>query len=190
MPIRDLIADDGTVLPGAAILVVDDEEVFRDRLARAFRDRGLETYVAATPTEAIDIARSASPDLAVVDLRLSGGSGLEVLRQLITLDSPPATVVLTGYGSISTAMEAARLGALGYVTKPADADDVLAAFAAAAAEKRASTEIQTPTLARVEWEHIQRVLDDCGGNVSVAARKLGMHRRSLQRKLRKYAPRD
>ena len=138
---------------------------------------------------ALDAARSDPPEYALVDLRLGTRSGLEVVRGLADLDAATAIVVLTGYDSIATALEAVRLGATHYLTKPADVDDLLAAFARAAggtAVAADATPDSTPTLARVEWEHINRVLSDCGGNVSQAARILGIHRRSLQRKLAKY----
>ena len=138
---------------------------------------------------ALDAARSDPPEYALVDLRLGTRSGLEVVRGLADLDAATAIVVLTGYGSIATALEAVRLGATHYLTKPADVDDVLAAFARGAGGPVVASDAapdSTPTLARVEWEHINRVLSDCGGNVSQAARILGIHRRSLQRKLAKY----
>jgi two-component system response regulator RegA len=173
---------------GVSILLVDDDETFRTRLARAFTQRGYEVRVAADPAEAVALTTAESPELALVDLRMPGGSGLDLVRDLVRIDPSTNVVVLTGYGSIATALEAVRLGATHYLSKPADVDEILAAFA----RKHASTE-QTipvpevvPSLARIEWEHIQRVLTDCGGNVSQAARLLGVHRRSLQRKLSKY----
>jgi two-component system response regulator RegA len=175
----------------APILIVDDDEVLRERLGRAFRDRGFATAVAADYDEALARARADAPGSAVVDLRMPGRSGLELVRALRDLDPMIAIVVLTGYGSIATAIEAMRLGARYYLPKPADADDILAAFARGAAPPLAATEPPdaTPSLARAEWEHMSRVLADCGGNVSEAARRLGLHRRSLQRKLQKYPPR-
>lgn len=170
------------------LLVVDDDEVFRRRLARAFAERGFGVREAADGDAALALAREESPELAVVDLRMPGPSGLDVVRGLHEIDPTTRIVVLTGYGSIATAVEAMRLGAVHYVAKPADADDLLAAFARAEAPPEAgpATEPAVPSLARVEWEHINRVLADCGGNVSQAARLLGLHRRSLQRKLAKY----
>ena len=131
------------------------------------------------------------PRLAVVDLRMPGRSGLEVVRDLKEVDSATKVVVLTGYGSIATAVDAVRLGATNYLPKPADADDIIAAFTRGDAQplEGSPTEYKAPTLARAEWEHINRVLGDCGGNISEAARRLGIHRRSLQRKLQKYPPR-
>jgi two-component system response regulator RegA len=170
--------------PPRTLLLVEDDETLRARLARAFRDRGLVVTEAATAAIALQAAAHETPELAVVDLRLPDASGLHVVRELMALDASTAVVVLTGYGSIATAIEALRLGARHYLTKPADADQVLAALDATAAAGVEAAEV--PSLARVEWEHIQRVLRDCDGNISQAARLLGLHRRSLQRKLLKY----
>ena len=128
-------------------------------------------------------AQADSPELALVDMRLPGESGLAVVRDLKALDAATVVVVLTGYGSIATAVESMRLGATNYLTKPADADQIVAAFEGTRVQ--GDTDAAAPSLARVEWEHINRVLADCGGNVSQAARILGIHRRSLQRKLGK-----
>jgi two-component system response regulator RegA len=174
---------------GPSLLLVDDDAALRSRLARAFRDRGYAVREAAGYEAAIAAARDESPELAIVDLRIADGDGLAVVRALREIDAATNVVVLTGYGSIATALEAVRIGATHYLTKPADADDVLAAFAREAGAP-SPTPLDdapaAPTLARVEWEHIHRVLGDCAGNVSEAARRLGIHRRSLQRKLAKY----
>lgn len=166
------------------ILVVDDDERFRERLVRAFRERGLIATGAANVDEAISLASAESPELAVVDLRMPGRSGLDLVRELKAIDETTQVLVLTGYGSIATAVEAMRLGACNYLTKPADADEILAAFVRKPGEAAPAPSV--PSLARAEWEHINRVLADCGGNVSQAARLLGIHRRSLQRKLARY----
>ena len=172
---------------GARLLLVDDDETFRERLARALTERKLEVVTADGPATALAAARRTRPAYAVVDLKMAGGSGLDVVRELVALDPTMRVVVLTGYGSIATALEAVRLGATHYLTKPADADEILAAFArASSSPPPPPDETSPPSLARVEWEHINRVLADCGGNVSQAARLLGIHRRSLQRKLSKY----
>jgi two-component system response regulator RegA len=165
------------------ILVVDDDVPFRTRLSKAFADRGYDVRAAADYDEAMTAARADTPELAVVDLRLPGRSGLELVRDLKELDAATNVLVLTGYGSIATAVQSVRLGATSYLTKPVDADQILAAFDGAPATEDGAAPAQP--LARVEWEHIQRVLSDCGGNVSQAARVLGLHRRSLQRKLSK-----
>ncbi len=163
------------------LLVVDDDEVFRTRVVKAMCDRGLDAAGASDHTSALEWAARESPELALVDLRLPGQSGLDVIRDLKALDPSTVVVVLTGYGSIATAVAAVKLGAAGYLTKPADADQILAAFEGNAPDQTG----EVPTLARVEWEHIQRVLVDCEGNISEASRRLGIHRRSLQRKLAK-----
>ena len=164
-----------------SLLIVDDDAPFRDRLVRAMRDRGFEATGVANHHAALEVARVESPELALVDLRLPGESGLAVVRDLKALDASTVVVVLTGYGSITTAVESIKLGAASYLTKPADADQIVAAFEGTTPPDAATA----PSLARVEWEHIQRILADCGGNVSQAARVLGIHRRSLQRKLAK-----
>lgn len=173
-----------------SILLVDDDEVFRRRLARAFEERDYDVRTAGDYDEAVVSAREDSPEFAVVDLRMPGRSGLELVRTLGDIDPGTKIVVLTGYGSIATAIDAIRLGATYYLPKPADADDIVAAFARAEAPPLdpPDPDYQAPSLARAEWEHINRVLSDCGGNISEAARRLGIHRRSLQRKLQKYPP--
>src|SRR5262245_22011115 len=147
---------------------------------RAFEERGFDVCGAATSEDALERARLDSPEFAVIDLKLRGGSGLDVVRGLKELDRTTNVLVLTGYGSIATAVESVRLGATSYLTKPVDADQILAAFDGAPTLREP---LPVQSLARVEWEHIQRVLSDCGGNISHAARLLGLHRRSLQRKL-------
>jgi two-component system response regulator RegA len=169
-----------------SILVVEDDEVLRTRLVRALAERGLDAKGAATGAEAVASARAESPELAVVDLRLPDRSGLDVVRELKSVDAATSIVVLTGYGSIATAVEALHLGATHYLTKPADADEILAAFEPHPRADVAAVDLEPPSLARAEWEHIQRVLTDCNGNISLAARLLGLHRRSLQRKLSKH----
>ncbi len=161
------------------LLIVEDDEAFRTRLVRAFRDRGYDVTAAAGHDDAVASATADSPELALVDLRLPGRSGLEVVQALRAIDDTTRIVVLTGYGSIATAVESMRLGATSYLTKPVDAEQILDAFEGNP-QPAAST---VPTLARVEWEHIQRVLAGCDGNITQAARLLGIHRRSLQRKL-------
>ena len=174
--------------PGPSLLLVDDDPIYRERVARALTARGYEVRAAANAAEALALASVESPEFAVLDLRMPGDSGLELLRQLKTIDATTRVLMLTGYGSIATALEAVRLGALNYLSKPADADDILAAFEPDPVEERGGKPTHTPSLARVEWEHIQRVLTDCDGNLSEAARRLGMHRRSLQRKVSRLPP--
>jgi two-component system response regulator RegA len=178
-------------LPDAVrLLVVDDDEPYRARLARAFRERGLAVAEARSAEDALVVARGFRPDRAVLDLRMEGRSGIDLLADLRrehgeTLDC----IVLTGYGSIATALEAVRRGALDYLTKPADADEILRAFEKRDPEPDDPRDASgVPSLHRVEWEHIQRVLAACDGNVSRAARLLGLHRRTLQRKLATRPP--
>jgi two-component system response regulator RegA len=176
-----------------SILIVDDDDVYRNRLARAFVDRGYDVRTAGDYDGAIAAADGDSPEFAVVDLKMPGKSGLELVKALRDIDPATKTVVLTGYGSIATAIDAVRLGATYYLSKPADADDIVAAFARGEAPpldppEPVSEAYKAPSLARAEWEHINRVLSDSGGNISEAARRLGIHRRSLQRKLQKYPP--
>ena len=173
------------------ILLVDDEEHFRDRLARALERRGYEVLQAANYDEGLKVIKEEAPEMIVVDLRMPGPSGLDLVKSAMEFDSTMQIVVLTGYGSIATATEAIRLGAINYLPKPADTDEILAAFSKGqeAVEPPASSDdIETPSLARVEWEHINRVLTDCGGNISAAAKRLNIHRRTLQRKLLKFPP--
>ncbi len=178
--------------PSTCVLLVDDDEILRRTLARAFKRRGYQALTAGNHAEAMEQIRQEAPDMAVIDLKMPGPGGLELLQDIKAHDATIQVVVLTGYGSIATAIEAVRLGATYYVPKPADADDILAAFERGAAPplQAAETDYKAPSLARAEWEHINRVLADCGGNISEAARRLGVHRRSLQRKLQKYPPKD
>lgn len=174
------------------ILLVDDDERLRDSLARALTKRGYAVRCAGNYEEALAMAQATSPEFAVVDLRMPGPSGLELLRALKELDPETRIVVLTGYGSIATTIDAMRLGAVYYLQKPADADEILAAFARADVPPLDAVPDQhdPPSLERVKWEHVARVLSDVGGNVSEAARKLKLHRRSLQRMLQKFPPRE
>ena len=170
----------------AGILVVDDDDAFRERLVRALRERGFLADGVASVPEVEAAAIRLQPAFAIVDLRLPGGTGLEVVRILRRVVPGARVVVLTGYGSIATALEAIALGAANYLTKPASVDEILAALQPDE-DRPPGTRgaIPVPSLARVEWEHIQRVLADVEGNISEAARRLGIHRRSLQRKLAK-----
>ncbi len=166
-------------------LVVDDDDRLRERLGAALAERGYHVLAAIDHPSAVAHARAHTVDRATVDLRMPGNHGLVVVSDLVALQPAIEIVVLTGYGSIATAVEAIRLGARNYLAKPAHADQILAAF-----ESRPNAggdlAYEVPTLARLEREHIERVLRDCGGNVSQAARVLGMHRRSLQYKLAKF----
>lgn len=170
-----------------AILLVDDDVTFRERLAKAFTDRGIEVWQAGDGEGAIEIAQTRRIDRAIVDLRMPGAHGLRVLRELLELHPNAAIVMLTGFFSIATTVDAIRLGARDYLVKPCDADRILSAFERDAGDADESElQLETPSLARIEWEHIERVLRECGGNISKAARVLGIHRRTLQYKLSKY----
>jgi len=162
------------------LLLVDDDEPFRSRLARSLRARGLDVAEAASAEQASQVAHAFRPERAVIDLRMTDGSGLDVLSALRRDFPGLASIVLTGYGSIATALEAMRRGAFDYLTKPVDADDVLRAFESGGESAGEGAAANVPSLHRVEWEHIQRVLADCDGNVSKAARLLGLHRRTLK----------
>jgi two-component system response regulator RegA len=170
---------------GRSVLVVDDEDVFRERLVRALLDRGFEAVGVPSAEDAIGAARVETPECAVVDLRMPRSSGLHAVRELHALDKATKIVVLTGYGSIATALDAVRSGAVHYLTKPADIDEIIAAFEHDGQPSHEPPPSTVPSLDRVEWEHIDRVLVSCAGNISHAAELLGIHRRSLQRKLAK-----
>lgn len=182
---------DSVEAPPKSILLVDDSFVLRDRLALAFEERGFRVAVAGSYDEAVAVFRQGPTDLAVLDLRMPGRPGMALIPELKKISPDTKILVLSGFGSIATAIDAMRLGATNFLPKPADADDILNAFARVGSEveiPQIEEEIPVPTLAQAEWEHIHRVLADCGGNISEAARRLGIHRRSLQRKLRKRAP--
>jgi two-component system response regulator RegA len=169
------------------LLVVEDDDVLRSRLVRAFVERGFVAQGAASAAEAHRLSEEA-PEYAVVDLRIGDESGLTVIKSLLAKDPATRVVMLTGYGSIATAVEAMRLGALHYLTKPADADEILTALQRGEASATPAVPDEPLSLARAEWEHINSVLVSVSGNISEAARRLGLHRRSLQRKLAKYPP--
>jgi two-component system response regulator RegA len=189
--IRAEVRGEQNEFQGSSILLVDDSVVLRDRLAMAFRERGFRVAVAANATEALNLFSIEPTQLAVLDLRMPGKPGLALLQELKAISPSTKFLILSGFGSIATAIDAIRLGATNFLPKPADADDILNAFKKAEDNvdvPETEGEIPVPTLAQAEWEHIHRILSDCGGNISEAARRLGIHRRSLQRKLRKRAP--
>lgn len=169
-----------------SILVVDDDEILRTRLQKAFERRGLVVFTAGGVTEAVKQLQQHQPDMAAVDLKMPDGTGMDVLAQIAKLSPQTRSVLLTGYGSITNAVDAIKLGAVNYVSKPIDADQLLAAFDAV--PQQSTIAFTPPSLAEAEWEHIQRVLGECNGNISAAARLLDIPRRTLQRKLRKMAP--
>jgi two-component system, response regulator RegA len=171
-----------------SLLILDDDSAFRTRLGRALQGRGFEVSAVASVAEAIELTKGAPPAFAVLDLRLEDGSGLSVVEELHRRRPDCRVVMLTGYGNIATAVAAVKAGALDYLPKPADADDVVKALLADPTRKPAPPD--NPMSAdRVRWEHIQRVYELCGHNVSETARRLNMHRRTLQRILAKRAPR-
>lgn len=176
----------------AHILIVDDDERLRTQLANAMNRRGLVASSASDYDTALAALAAGSFEFAVIDLKMPGPGGLELLREIKSRWVEVAVVVMTGYGSIATAIDAVKLGAINYVQKPADADDLLAAIERGldAPLGEPTQDYAAPSLARAEWEHIHRVLADCAGNVSEAARRLGVHRRTLQRKLNSYCPRE
>jgi two-component system response regulator RegA len=175
-------------LPDKSLLVVDDDAPLRTRLGRALESRGFATKLAGSVSEAIDLIREEPPAFAVLDMRLDDGNGLSVVEEIRNRRPDAKVVMLTGYGNIATAVAAVKAGAVDYLSKPADADDVIKALLAQGDEPPAPPE--NPMSAdRVRWEHIQRVYELCGHNVSETARRLNMHRRTLQRILAKRAPR-
>ena len=170
-----------------SLILVDDDRAFVLRLARAMETRGFEVRVAHSVAEGMDLIRQKAPAFAIVDMRLEDGNGLDVIAELAKIRSDARTIVLTGYGNIATAVTAVKLGAVDYLAKPADADEVTDALLAPPNEKAPPPE--NPMSAdRVRWEHIQRVYELCNRNVSETARRLNMHRRTLQRILAKRAP--
>lgn len=170
------------------LLIVDDDEPFRKRLARAMEKRGFVVDTVATVAEGVELARRDQPPYAVFDLRLTDGSGLDIVGELRQARPDARIIVLTGYGNIATAVAAVKAGAIDYLPKPSDADAVAAALLDH--EDALPPPPENPMSAdRVKWEHIQRVFEQCGRNVSETARRLRMHRRTLQRILNKHAPR-
>lgn len=170
-----------------SLIIVDDDRPFLQRLARAMETRGFEVRSAHSIAEGIELIRDQAPAFAVVDMRLEDGNGLDVIAELTRVRPDSRIIVLTGYGNIATAVSAVKLGAVDYLAKPADADDVTDALLAPPNTKAAPPD--NPMSAdRVRWEHIQRVYELCNRNVSETARRLNMHRRTLQRILAKRAP--
>ena len=170
-----------------SLVIVDDDRAFLQRLARAMELRGFEVRCGHSVAEGVDLIREKAPAFAVVDMRLEDGNGLDVIAELSRVRPDARAIVLTGYGNIATAVTAVKLGAVDYLAKPADADDVTDALLAPTDAKAPPPE--NPMSAdRVRWEHIQRVYELCNRNVSETARRLNMHRRTLQRILAKRAP--
>jgi two-component system, response regulator RegA len=184
MAMADLVA----AMPGdRSLLIVEDDKSFLQRLARAMEGRGFTVTTAESVADGLTQLETTSPAFAVVDMRLEDGNGLDVISALKRRRPDARAIILTGYGNITTAVNAVKLGAVDYLSKPVDADDVVAALLAL--EGRRAEPPENPMSAdRVRWEHIQRIYELCGRNVSETARRLNMHRRSLQRILAKRAP--
>ncbi|MCJ8323771.1 MAG: ActR/PrrA/RegA family redox response regulator transcription factor [Rhizobiales bacterium] len=174
-------------LEDRSLLLVDDDLPFLNRLGRAMQNRGFETQTVDTVAAALKIVAQNPPAFAVVDMRLGDGNGLDVIAELKEIRPDCKTIMLTGYGNLATAVSAVKLGAIDYLAKPTDADEVLAALLALPGEN-ADAPINPMSADRVRWEHIQRVYELCNRNVSETARRLNMHRRTLQRILSKRAP--
>lgn len=168
-----------------SLLLVDDDEDFLNALAPAMRKRGFLVSLANSAESAFELAKQEAPEFAVVDLKMSGNSGLVLVRQLASLNAGTRIVVLTGFASIATAVEAIKLGATHYLAKPVDADEIVAAFEKQSGNAELELSTNPLSIDRLEWEHIQRVLAEHDGNISATARSLNMHRRTLQRKLGK-----
>ena len=186
-----LMSDLSTQIEGLAdksLLLLDDDTALRTRLGRALEGRGFEPVLASSVTEALAAVKVYPPAFAVLDMRLEDGTGLKVVEAVREARPDAKIIMLTGYGNIATAVVAVKAGAVDYLSKPADADDVARALLALPGDVAAPPE--NPMSAdRVRWEHIQRVYELCGHNVSETARRLNMHRRTLQRILAKRAPR-
>jgi two-component system response regulator RegA len=186
-PVSTMSQDLSPPPPDNTLLIVDDDRAFLQRLARAMEARGFAVEAAASVEEGLGMLKRRPPAFAVVDMRLDDGNGIDVIATLKELRPDSRAVVLTGYGNIATAVTAVKIGAVDYLAKPADADDVYNALVASADDKAPPPE--NPMSAdRVRWEHIQRVYELCNRNVSETARRLNMHRRTLQRILAKRAP--
>jgi len=184
MAMADLAA---AIAADRSLLIVEDDKSFLQRLARAMEGRGFTVTTAESVADGLAQLETISPAFAVVDMRLEDGNGLEVISALKRRRPDARAIILTGYGNIATAVNAVKLGAVDYLSKPVDADDVVAALLAL--DGRKAEPPQNPMSAdRVRWEHIQRIYELCGRNVSETARRLNMHRRTLQRILAKRAP--
>jgi two-component system, response regulator RegA len=177
------------VLPeDRSLLILDDDKPFLHRLARAMETRGFNVTQCETVADGLTAIETAAPAFAIIDMRLGDGNGLDVIEKLKDARPDARGIILTGYGNIATAVTAVKLGAFDYLAKPADADEIYHALMATAIDKPDAQE--NPMSAdRVRWEHIQRVFESCDRNVSETARRLNMHRRTLQRILAKRAPR-
>ncbi len=168
-----------------SLLLVDDDKDFLNALAPAMRKRGFLVSLANSAESAFELAKNNPPELAVIDLKMSGNSGLVLVRQLASLNAGTRIVMLTGYASVATAVEAIKLGATHYLAKPVDADEIVRAFEKQSGNTEVAVSTNPLSVDRMEWEHIQRILQEQKGNISATARALNLHRRTLQRKLAK-----
>lgn len=182
------MTSDAKTLP--SLLLVDDDIDFCSVMARALTRRGYDVRLAHNVVQAIEMAGNDPPEYAVIDLNMPGESGLALIPQLKALDTNTQIVVLTGYASVATAVEAIKLGAIHYISKPADVNDIITAFDRKTGDTQVPVGERPPTIERLEWEHIQKVLRENDGNISETARQLRMHRRTLQRKLTKRPARE
>ncbi|ARU30364.1 two-component system response regulator [Sulfuriferula sp. AH1] len=176
--------------PAPQLLLVDDDVTFCTVLARALGKRGYAVHTAHDVATALEYAEQHPPAYAVIDLKLPGETGLRLIARLRQLDPLARIVMLTGYASITTAIEAIKLGATHYLAKPAEVDEIVAALHKDTGDANIAADIRPPSVERLEWEHIQRVLNEHDGNISATARALNMHRRTLQRKLFKHPVRN
>ncbi|MEA1890164.1 MAG: response regulator transcription factor [Pseudomonadota bacterium] len=172
------------------LLLVDDDDIYCQVMGQALVNRGFNVRIAHNVDEAVALSEVQAPEYAVVDLNMPGPSGLVLVKHLISIDPHTRIIMLTGFSSIATAVEAIKLGAVHYLSKPADADEVIAAFNRQDGNTDVEIATQPLSVNRLEWEHIQKVLNDHDGNISATARALNMHRRTLQRKLQKRPRKD
>ena len=167
------------------LLIVDDDEVFLAVMARAFIRRGYDVFIASDNATAIRLVSDHTFDKAVLDLKIDQDSGLLLLPELLNIQPDLVIIILTGYSSVSTAVQTIKLGAVNYLCKPVDVDEIILAFSDVEGDPSIAVGERVPSINRLEWEHIQKVLGENAGNISATARALGMHRRTLQRKLQK-----
>ncbi|HEB55433.1 MAG TPA: response regulator transcription factor [Gammaproteobacteria bacterium] len=172
------------------LIIIDDDETFAQVLSKALAKQGYDTQHALNCKQALTLAQQMRPDYAIVDLRIGQESGLNLIQQLKSLNIDMHILILTGYASIATAVEAIKLGAAHYLTKPADTREIINALQKQDADPGVEPSAHPLSVKRLEWEHLQKVLLDHDGNISAAARALGMHRRTLQRKLAKKPSRE
>ena len=184
------MSNEGTTNENPVLLLVDDDEIYCEVLGDALTKRNYAVSIAHNLATALQLARNVEPEYAVVDLRIGAESGLELVKQLAGLDENTRIVILTGFASVTTAVESIKLGAVHYLTKPATADEVVTALHRDEGDASVEPSEQPLSVKRLEWEHLQKVLSEHDGNISAAARALNMHRRTLQRKLAKHPVKD